>query len=63
MEIYYGEGFVPLLLLKSMLFIEEAMELTGNYMILFFILDLFFGKYGKLSLGWKQITDEEVSAN
>jgi hypothetical protein len=63
MEIYYGEGFVPLLLLKSMLFIEEAMELTGTYMILFFILDLFFGKYGKISLGWKQIPDEEVSAN
>lgn len=63
LEIFYGEGLVPLLLLKSMLFIEEAMELTGTYMILFFTMDLFFGKFGKISLGWQQIPDEEVFAN
>lgn len=63
LEIFYGEGFVPLLLLKSMLFVEEAMELIGTYMILFFTMDLFFGKFAKISLGWQRIPDEEGLAN
>jgi hypothetical protein len=60
LEIHYGEGFVPLMSLKAMLFIEEGMELIGTYMILFFIMKLFFGKSGKISLGWQQSPDEEL---
>jgi len=63
LEIARGEGMTPLLLIKSLLFIEEGLELIGTYVILLFVMNLFFGKSGKISLGWQQSPEVEVFVN
>jgi hypothetical protein len=50
LEIVYGEGLMPLLLVKSMLFLEEGLELTGAYTIFFFVMDQFFGRNKEMQL-------------
>ena len=53
LEIVWGEGHLPLLLIKPLLFLEEGLELSGTYLIFFFVLDQFFGgrKQVKVTIG------------
>lgn len=50
LEIVYGEGRLPFLLIKSLLFLEEGLELSGTYLIFFFVMDQFFGKKKQIQI-------------
>lgn len=63
LEFSNGEGMTPLLLIKALLFLEEGMELIGTYAILFFILNLFFGKNYQLSIVAREVPIEEKSTH
>lgn len=50
LEIILGESKLPWLLVKSLLFLEEGLELTGTYLIFFFVMDQFFKKNMQLHI-------------
>lgn len=50
LEMIYGEGLMPLLLVKSLLFLEEGLELSGSYLIFFFAMDQFFDKNREIKI-------------